>query len=90
MPTNRTRRTRKIVKTPLLDFVRILLMDGPDGYHVAMVERKPGTGKVEAFRMQKTPGATRGAWGTHRAEILRQWRTEGRRGKPWGATIFDK
>jgi len=90
MPTNRTRQSRKITKTPLLDFVRILLMDGPDACHDAMMERKPGSGKADAFRMRKTPGGAQAAWKTHRGEILRIWKAEKRRGKPWAESIFNK
>ena len=100
MPTNRTRRTRNITKTPLLDYVRILLMDGHQARHEAvMVEiAKPGrvrlTGKCEAFRMQKGPdinGRDRmlEAWEIHRDEILKIWKAEGRKGKPWGAKIYE-
>lgn len=89
MPTNRKRTTRKIAKNPLLDFVRILLMDGPDACHVAMVERRPGTGKAESFRMRKDKGRTQAAWIIHRDEILRIWKAEKRKGKPWGARVFD-
>ena len=88
MPTNRTKRVRKRAKAPLLDFVRILLMDGLGACHIAMLERKPGSGKIQAFRIQKTPGAARAAWKIHRVEILKQWKAEGRRGRPWAEKLF--
>ena len=71
MPTNITKRTRKRVKTPLPDFVRILLLDGAEAYHKAMVARKPGTGKAEAFRMLKNRARMDEAWETYGDEIRR-------------------
>ncbi len=57
MPTNRKRRTRKIVTTPLLDFVRIFFMENSETFHKEMTAgRENGrSGKCEAFRMAK-PG----------------------------------
>ena len=72
-----------------MDFVRILLMDGPDARHKAMMDRKPGSGKAEAFRMVKTATAARAAWEIHKDEILKIWKAEKRRGKPWAEKVFD-
>lgn len=85
MPTNRTRRTRKVAKTPLLDFVKILLMDGPEATSKAMMDRIPGSGKAEAFMMRKTTHGAHAAWLIHRDEILRIWKAEKRPGLPWAA-----
>ena len=93
-------RSRKIARPVLLDFVRILLMDGHQARHEAVMAEiaKPGkvrlSGKVEAFRMAKRPrpgekDLIREAWETHRSEILRIWKTEKRQGKPWAERIFD-
>lgn len=89
MPTNRSRRSRKIARPPLLDFVRILLMDGPEATSKAMMDRTPGSGKVEAFRMRKTARGAHAAWLIHRDEILRIWKAEKRPGLPWAVRIFD-
>ena len=103
MPTNRKRKSRNFSTPVLLDFVRILLMDGPQARHDAMMDRLPGSGKAEAFMMCKPACVpyednkelfkryplTAQAWHIHRAEILRIWQSEKRKGKPWGAQ-FDK
>jgi len=101
MPTNRKRRSRKIAKTPLLDFVRILLMEGHEACHIASVENNKNhnnpkmTGKCEAFKMRQRPlpgekSLLREAWETQKAAIWRIWKAEGRKGKPWAAKIYDK
>ena len=54
MPTNRKRRARQIVKYSMPDFVKILLLDGKEAYHEAMMRRDPGTGAFEAFMMLKS------------------------------------
>ena len=89
MATNRHRQSRKIARSPLLDFVRILLMDGPEATHKVMMDRMPGSGKIEAFMMRKTPRGAREAWLLHKKEIMRQWKAEKRWGLPWGAKQFD-
>ena len=90
MPTNRRKRARNIAKTPLLDFVRILLTDGPEVTHRAMMDREPGTGQAEAFRMRKTREGAQPAWLLHRDEILRIWKAEKRTGKPWAAQQYEE
>lgn len=101
MPTNRSRRTRKVAKTPLLDFVRILLSEGPEVEHQAVMAEitNPGeirlTGKVEAFRMRGGGPDINGkyrlkeAWDLHKDEILKIWKAERREGLPWAAKEFD-
>ena len=69
--------------------MRILLTDGPEACHEAMVQRVEGSGKVEAFRMRKGDGRMEAAWKRHRDEILRIWKSEKRKGKPYGARMFD-
>jgi len=96
MPTNRKRIARRLARRPLLDFVRIYLMDGPVARSKAMTDQLPGTGKADAFNMLihgKTMSGEkynyRDAWNEHKKEILRIWKAEKRRGKPWGAKEFD-
>lgn len=98
MPTTRKRKTRNIVRTPLLDFIRIFLMHGPKVYHKAMMSREPGlTGKALSFMMLchgktldlKKEYTFRDAWNEHKDEILRIWKAEKRKGRPWAARQFD-
>lgn len=100
MPTTRKRRGRHIVKVPLLDYVRILLMHGHEARHQACMEEQkhPGavrlTGKAQAFLMSKrpmpgAPNLMKEAWETHHVEIWKIWKKEKRSGKPWAANIYD-
>jgi len=101
-------KSRKIARPALLDFVRILLMDGTKACHDAMLAYNANndpnkaniTGAVEAFMMRLSRGgqyATNdicypkmyAAWQLHRDEIFRIWKYEKRRGKPYGAKMFE-
>lgn len=98
MPTTRKRKIRNIAKRPLLDFIRIFLMDGPEVYRKAMTPpREPGlTGMALSF-MMRGHGKTldlkdytyEDAWREHKKEILRIWKAEKRKGHPWAARQFD-
>lgn len=82
------RRIRAASLANLTPYLRKVLM-GTVG------EGPPGPGeKVEAFLSRKATVAEqrkklREIWFEYRKEILRQWKAEGRKGRPWGAR-FDK
>ena len=78
MPTNRRKKTRNILREPLPDFVRILLMDGSEACHSAMLaynhntpnDRKM-TGAFEAFMMRKDDAHMQAGIAKYKEEIGR-------------------
>ena len=83
------RRTRAAKATTLTPYMRLYLTAGDYSGH----DFPPGTpGHVEAFMLRKdTPEnreELRRIWLLHRDEILRQWKAEKRRGKPWAEKAF--
>ena len=89
MPTNRKRRTRKIVTYVLTDSVKHYLMTG-DYCSRTLFPDCPG--RYETFLLAH-PGKReqlREVWMLHRDDILQQWKAEKRRGKPWASKQFDK
>ncbi len=77
-------------KHPLLQSEKYLLLTGecvpPKGDW-----RDIGEKWTRPFTLSSPAGRDelRKLWETHRAELLEEWQREGRRGKPWAATLFD-
>ncbi len=89
MPTNRKRVSRKMVisEEPLTECLRYYFLHGKYG-------PRPGAqlpGLTQVFRMRHPASADRflEAWKLHRAEILREWKLEKRKGKCWGQKNLD-
>ena len=81
------RKIRRIKGEVLTDYLRFYLETGK----FAKNEDAVGwTGKVKTFQMRTRPDSFRDAWAKHRSFILKEWRKDKRKGKPWGAKIFDK
>jgi len=83
MPTNRKRRARP-ARPPLWDSVRHLLLTGD--YCLRELYPTDHRGRVEAFRLAGSSlrGELREVWREHRAELLKEWKAEGRKGAAVG------
>ncbi|OGP68416.1 MAG: hypothetical protein A2W27_11010 [Deltaproteobacteria bacterium RBG_16_44_11] len=89
MPTNRRRRTRKIIKSILTDSLRQYLEMG-DYCGKGLPLDSPG--RIQTFMLahpSKRP-QLKETWLRHRAEILQQWKAEKRPGLPWAEKEFGK
>ena len=92
MPTNRRRKSRKIVSSTISEPMRYYLETG--NYCLRDIFPEDPRGRAEVFRLAYPSEAMRkrlrAVWLTHRPEILRQWKTQKKRGLPWGAKEFDE
>jgi len=89
MPTNRTRRTRKIARSALSDAWKYFLETGDYCLRKKFPESRD---RVEIFRLANPSGAIRlrlkKVWIEHRPEVLADWKKQKRRGLPWAAKEF--
>lgn len=88
MPTNRTRRSRNVVKTSIPDSLFQYLTTG----NYLTRETCPNCpGRVQTFRLAH-PGRRaelKEVWLLHRDAILREWKRQKKTGLPWAAKLFD-
>lgn len=82
------RRVRSMTKSSLSDSLRHFLMTGD----YRLMELFPNcSGRAEVFRLANPScrDTVRKVWELHRAEILRNWEKQKKKGLPWAAIQFD-
>lgn len=97
MPTNRTKRSRKVVKQTLSDSWRFFLETGD--YHTAISKEKfsdvSNCDRFYIFQLgNPSPGGgywekLRKIWMQHKDEILSDWKKQKKKGLPWAERLFD-
>ena len=91
MPTNRTRRTRKLQVDGLTRPEKHLLLTGkpfpPSGSWTDYGEKwlRPHLLILPYGRAE-----LRALWLAYRDELLKEWKKSGKPGLPWAAEVFDK
>jgi len=92
MPTNRTRRTRKIVPSTISDPMRYFLETGC--YRLRELFPDDPRGRVEVFKLAYPSQAMRkrlkAVWMQHKGDVLADWQRQGKKGKPWAESFFNE
>jgi hypothetical protein len=87
MPTNRKRRTRQIIKKELSFSVKYYLENGCYPPRELFPSR-PGLVELFMMRHPNHAGDLEKVWFLHRDEILKDWKAEKQKGKPWAEKHF--
>ena len=85
------RRTRSMMKATISESMRYFLETG--NYCLRDIFPNDPRGRGEVFRLAypsiRMRDELRKIWLLHRDEILRIWKSEKKRGRPWAAKCFD-
>lgn len=83
MPTNRTRRTRKMKQTVITSALRYYFETGSyDGDF-------PEEDRCDVFLLSSWPVELRAAWNDAKETILADWKRAGKRGLPWAVKALE-